>query len=108
MRESRLQNAGLRLGYVGAAGVLALVLASAVGAATAGSDVRVSTHDLITTDAFASSVGGPPDVLQQNEPHIAVHPANASILAVGMNDSRTVGISDDAWQGLAVSANSGA
>ena len=108
MRESRLRNASLRLGYIATAAALALVLASAVGAATAGSDVRVSTHDLITTDAFASTVGGPADVLQQNEPSIAVHPANASLLAVGMNDTRTVGVSDDSWQGLAVSANGGA
>jgi hypothetical protein len=85
-----------------------LVLASAVAAATAGTDVRVSTHDLITSDAFASSVGGPADVLQQNEPHIAIHPANASLLAVGMNDVRTLGVSDDAWQGLAVSSDGGA
>jgi hypothetical protein len=83
MRESRLRNASLRLGYIAAAAALALVLASAVGAATAGSDVRVSTHDLITTDPFASTVGGPADVLQQNEPHIAVHPANPTSLPSG-------------------------
>jgi hypothetical protein len=95
------------LNLVGGA-TAALVLVTAVAAATAGPDVRVSTHDLITTDAFASSVGGPPDVLQQNEPHIALHPTNASLLAVGMNDVRTVGVSDDAWQGLAVSSDGGA
>ena len=97
-----------RILYLCGAAVLALVLASGLAAATAGSDVRVSTHDLITTDAFASSVGGPPDVLQQNEPSIALHPANASLLAVGMNDVRTLGVSNDAWQGLAVSNNGGA
>ena len=89
------------------AGALAIVLAGAVAAATAGTDVRVSTHDLITTDPYASSVGGPADVLQQNEPSITVQPANASIVAVGMNDVRTLGISNDAWQGLAVSNNGG-
>lgn len=94
--------------YVAGAAALALVLASSVAAATAGADVRASTHDLITTDAFASSVGGAADVLQQNEPHIAIHPANANLLAVGMNDVRTLGVSDDAWQGLAVSNNGGA
>jgi hypothetical protein len=87
---------------------IALVLVSAVAAASAASDVRVSTHDLITTDAYASSVGGPPDVLQQNEPHIAIHPTNPNIVAVGMNDVRTLGVSNDAWQGLAVSGDGGA
>jgi len=94
--------------HLGGAGAVALVLATGVAAATAGTDVRVSTHDLITSDAFASSVGGPADVLQQNEPHIALHPTNASLLAVGMNDVRTLGVSNDAWQGLAVSSDGGA
>jgi hypothetical protein len=94
--------------YVSAGAVLALVLATGVAAATAGSDVRVTTHDLITTDAYASSVGGPADVLQQNEPSIAVHPTKANLVAIGMNDVRTLGISGDAWQGLAVSNNGGA
>jgi hypothetical protein len=97
-----------RLLHLVGAGAVALVLVTAVAAATAGADVRVSTHDLITSDAFASSVGGPADVLQQNEPHIAVHPTNGSLLAVGMNDVRTLGVSDDAWQGLAVSSDGGA
>jgi hypothetical protein len=92
---------------VAAAATLSLVLAAAVSAATAGTDVRVSTHDLITTDAYASSVGGPPDVLQQNEPHIALHPTNERLLAVGMNDVRTLGVANDAWQGLAVSNDGG-
>src|SRR5512132_2005135 len=90
------------------AAALALVLAGAVAAARSGTDVRVSTHDLITTDAYASSVGGPPDVLQQNEPHIAIHPTNPNLVAVGMNDVRTLGVSNDAWQGLAVSSDGGA
>lgn len=94
--------------YLGGALALALVLASSLGAATASTDVRVSTHDLITSDPYASSVGGPADVLQQNEPHIAIHPANPSLIAVGMNDVRTLGISNDAWQGLAVSSDGGA
>jgi hypothetical protein len=94
--------------FVCAASALALAIAGAVAAATAGPDVRVSTHDLITTDPYASSVGGPADVLQQNEPSITVHPANANLVAVGMNDVRTLGVSDDAWQGLAVSNNGGA
>ncbi len=94
--------------YVAGAAALALVLVSSVAAATAGTDDRVSTHDLITTDAFVSTVGGPADVLQQNEPHIAIHPTTANLLAIGMNDVRTLGISDDAWQGLAVSNDGGA
>ena len=97
-----------RLVHLCGAGAVALVLVAGVAAATAGADVRVSTHDLITSDAFVSSVGGPADVLQQNEPHIAIHPTNASLLAVGMNDVRTLGVSDDAWQGLAVSSDGGA
>jgi hypothetical protein len=60
--------------YVCGAAALALALAGAVVAATAGADARVSTHDLITSDAYVSSVGGPADVLQQNEPSITVHP----------------------------------
>jgi hypothetical protein len=94
--------------YVCGAAALALVLAGTVAAATAGTDVRVSTHDLITSDAYVSSVGGPTDVLQQNEPSITVHPANANLVAVGMNDVRTLGVSNDAWQGLAVSSDGGA
>src|SRR5919202_6961752 len=82
------------------------LLASAAAAATAGSDVRVSTHDLVSSDAYAAS-SGPPDVLQQNEPSIAVHPSNANLLAVGMNDVRTLAVSNDAWQSLAVSSNGG-
>src|SRR5215207_3252361 len=97
-----------RLVHLCGAGAVALVLVTGVAAATAGTAVRVSTHDLITTDAFVSSVGGPADVLQQNEPHIAIHPTNPSLLAVGMNDVRTLGVSDDAWQGLADSNDSGA
>src|SRR4029450_2834409 len=90
------------------AGAVALVLVTGVAAATAGTDIRVSTHDLITSDPFVSSVGGPPDVLQQNEPHIALHPTKPSLLAVGMNDVRTLSVSNDAWQGLAVSNDGGA
>jgi hypothetical protein len=97
-----------RVLHVSGAGAVALVLATGLAAATAGADVRLSTHDLITSDAFVSSVGGPADVLQQNEPHIAIHPTNPSLLAVGMNDVRTLGVSDDAWQGLAVSNDGGA
>jgi hypothetical protein len=96
-----------RVLYAVGAATLALVLTASVSAATAGSDVRVSTHDLITTDDFASSVGPPADVLQQNEPDIAIHPSNANLLAVGMNDVRTLGVSNDAWQGLAVSNDGG-
>jgi hypothetical protein len=91
-----------------AAVLVALVVVFAAAAATQGPDVRVSSTDLITSDAFASAVGGPADVLQQNEPSITVHPANSNLLAVGMNDVRTLGVSDDAWQGLAVSSNGGA
>jgi hypothetical protein len=94
--------------YVCGAAALALVLAGAVAAATAGTDVRVSTHDLITSDAYVSSVGGPADVLQQNEPSITVHPTHANLVAVGMNDVRTLAVSNDAWQGLAVSNDGGA
>jgi len=47
-------------------------------------------------------------VFQQNEPSLAVHPTNENLIAVGMNDVRTLSVSDDAWQGLAVSTNGGA
>jgi hypothetical protein len=99
-----------RLRYAWISGLVGLVVATMVPgswAATAGTDVRVTTHDIITTDPFQSAAP-PTDVLQQNEPSIAVHPANANVIAVGMNDVRTVGISDDAWQGFAVSTNGGA
>jgi hypothetical protein len=86
--------------------VVSALLGSVAGAATAGADVRVSTHDLITSDAYAAP-SGPPDVLQQNEPSIAVHPTNANLLAVGMNDVRTLAVSNDAWQSLAFSTDGG-
>jgi hypothetical protein len=90
-----------------AALVVVAVLGSIAAAATDGTDVRVSTHDLITSDAYAAPSGAP-DVLQQNEPSITVHPTNSSLLAVGMNDVRTLAVSNDAWQGLAVSTDGGA
>src|SRR5215216_3988123 len=91
----------------GLAMLLVAGAATSSSAATAGTDTRVTTHDIITTDAYGSPTP-PTDVLQQNEPSIAVHPANANIIAVGVNDVRTLGISNDAWQGLAVSTNGGA
>jgi hypothetical protein len=75
--------------------------------ALVGKNVRVSTHDFFPTDPYFSEVGQPPDVLQQNEPSIAVHPTNADLIAVGMNDVRTLAVTGDAWQGLAVSTNGG-
>jgi hypothetical protein len=71
-----------------------------------GSNVRVSTHDLVASDAFSANTT-PRDVLQQNEPSIAVHPTNPNLVAVGMNDVRTLALSNDSWQGLAVSTNGG-
>src|SRR6266508_1339150 len=70
------------------------VLASVAAAAAAGIDARVSTHDLVPSDSYAASTGVP-DVFQQNEPPIAVHPTNSSVLAVGMNDVRTLALSND-------------
>jgi hypothetical protein len=76
--------------------VLVVAAVAAVSsAATESSDTRVTTHDIITTDPFGSATP-PTDVLQQNEPSNAVHPANANVVAVGVNGVRTVGISDDA------------
>jgi len=101
---------GRGLGYVWISGLAVLVAAVVVAvssAATAGSDTRVTTHDIITTDPYGSATP-PTDVLQQNEPSIAVHPANADVIAVGVNDVRTLGISNDAWQGFAVSSNGAA
>lgn len=97
------------LGFVGLAISLILSLALLAAASTlSGSNVRVTTEDIITSDAYASSVGGPPDVLQQNEPHVAISPLNSSIVAVGVNDVRTLGVSGDAWQGLHISIDGGA
>ena len=66
----------------------------------------MSTHDFFPNDSFVSPTGAP-DVLQQNEP-FAVHPLNRNLIAVGMNDVRTLAISDDGWQRLAVSTNGSA
>jgi hypothetical protein len=92
-------------------GIVALVAArvgpAAAGPMLVGGNIRVSTHDFFPFDPFFSEIGPPPDVLQQNEPHIAVHPSNAGLMAVGMNDVRTLAATDDAWQGLAVSTNGG-
>ena len=82
-------------------------MAFAVGPLLSGGNVRVSTHDFFPADPFVAASGAP-DVLQQNEPSIAVHPTDANLIAVGMNDVRTIAVSDDAWQGLAVSTNGGA
>ena len=97
--------------------LIALVIASILavrsdggagaGPTLMGQNVRVSTHDFFPNDSFFSPTGAP-DVLQQNEPSVAVHPLNRNLIAVGMNDVRTLAISDDAWQGLAVSTNGGA
>ena len=94
----------------GAAGAHLLVepaVDAAPGPTLSGGNVRVSTHDFFPGDQFFSEVGPPADVLQQNEPSIAVHPTNSQLIAVGMNDVRTLAVSDDAWQGLAVSTNGG-
>jgi hypothetical protein len=93
-----------------AAGVCVLfefAIHAAPGPTLSGGNVRVSTHDLFPADPFFAEVGPPADVLQQNEPSIAVHPSNLQLIAVGMNDVRTLAVSDDAWQGLAVSTNGG-
>jgi hypothetical protein len=97
--------------------LIALVIASILavrsdggagaGPTLMGQNVRVSTHDFFPNDSFFSPTGAP-DVLQQHEPSVAVHPLNRNLIAVGMNDVRTLAISDDAWQGLAVSTNGGA
>lgn len=79
----------------------------AVAASLSGTNVRVSNTDFFPGDPYASVVGPPADVFQQNEPHIVRHPTNPNILAVGMNDVRTLSVSNDAWQGLAVSGNGG-
>lgn len=96
------------LPFVAALPTLFFLLVAYAQPATSGPNVRVSNADFFPADPFASAVGGPADVLQQNEPHIVQSPLNASVLAVGMNDVRTLGISDDAWQGLAISTNGGA
>jgi len=76
------------------------------GPSLAGRNVRVSTHDFFPGDPYFSETG-PPDVLQQNEPSVAFQPSNPNLIAVGMNDTRTLSVSNDGWQGLAVSSNGG-
>jgi len=90
-----------------ALGAAAVAQKPAAGPSLAGANVRVSTHDFFPGDPFFSEVGPPADVLQQNEPSIAVHPSSNRLIAVGMNDVRTLAVSDDAWQGLALSTNGG-
>src|SRR5262245_7039783 len=57
-----------------------------------GGNLRVSTHDLVPSDQFSANAS-PRDVLQQNEPSIAVHPTNPNLVAVGMNDVRALALS---------------
>ena len=54
-----------RLWLIGLAAVVVAAVAGVSSAATAGSDTRVSTHDIITSDPFGSATP-PTDVLQQN------------------------------------------
>lgn len=90
-----------------AVAVVCSVAVVAQAQSLSGANVRVTTHDLIVTDPFVAP-SGVPDVLQQNEPSIALHPAFPGLVAVGMNDVRSLGVSGDAWQGLAVSTTGGA
>lgn len=89
-------------------GVALIMLPLAYAQSLFGGNVRVTTEDVITTDPYFSTVGPPADVLQQNEPHIAISPIDDNIVAVGVNDVRTLGVSDDAWQGLHISTDGGA
>lgn len=87
--------------------VVALVpLVMVAAPVLSGPNLRVSTHDFFPADPFVAG-SGPADVLQQNEPSIAVHPFNPNLIAVGMNDVRTLSVSDDSWQALAVSNDGG-
>lgn len=103
----------LQKGAAMAAAAAALALAAFAGsggahaAAPGGGNVRVTTADIITSDPYQAA-SAPFDVLQQNEPSIAQSPNHPNLLAVGVNDVRTFGISGDAWQGLSVSADGGA
>ena len=77
------------------AGFLLSVASTAILAraqSLSGANVRVSTHDFFPTDPFFAP-SGPPDVLQQNEPSIAVHPSFPNLISVGMNDVRTLAVS---------------
>ncbi len=109
---------GNRLKSIASAFVLLLVVvslsmprASASASATlSGANVRVTTANFATaaTFGYGSSVGGPADVLQQNEPSIAVNPVDPSKAAIGVNDVRSLPTSGDAWQSLAFSTDGGA
>ncbi len=72
-------------------------------------NVRVTNTNFVTASAFGygSTVGGPDDVLQQNEPSVAVSPVNSNKIAVGVNDVRSLPQTGDAWQGLAFSTDGG-
>jgi hypothetical protein len=105
-RDCLPQHAAAQFVWTLAVLIFALLIGShAIAQSLTGSNVRVTTHDFFPDDVFASIVGAPPDVFQQNEPSIAVHPNG--LIAVGVNDVRTLPVSDDAWQGLAVSTNGG-
>ncbi len=87
---------------------LSLVIVANADSSKAGANVRLSNADFFPSDPYASTVGGPADVLQQNEPHIAQSPVNPLVMAAGMNDVRTLAETNDAWQSLAVSTDGGA
>ena len=75
-----------QLRLVGLTLLVVAAVAAVSSAATQGTDVRVTTHDIITTDPYFSATP-PMDVLQQNEPSVAVHP-DPHVIAVGVNDVR--------------------
>lgn len=56
-----------------------LLVLLALAASLDGTNIRVSNTDFFAGDPYASVVGPPADVFQQNEPHIVRHPTNASI-----------------------------
>jgi len=91
-----------------AAAALVLIVPLAYAQNLVDGNVRVTTSDIIATDSYVSTVGPPADVLQQNEPHVAISPLDEDIVAVGANDVRTLGVSGDAWQSLSVSTDGGA
>src|SRR5437660_172691 len=90
--------------------LVSLTASSLIPPVTAiGPNVRVTTTNFSTASAFGygSTIGGAPDVFQQNEPSISVDPTDSNKMAIGVNDVRSLPTSEDAWQSLAFSTNGG-
>jgi hypothetical protein len=84
-------------------------LASLAVAAPALADVKISDQAYVRHDGGtdASIAACSIDNRQQNEPTVAVDPANPSLMTAGANDYCTVPTTGDVWAGFYYSSNGG-